>query len=253
MLGYLFYDSKDVKRNKSFIDAIINEFKKYNIDIILYTQEDDYKNLKQPNFIINRSRFDDISKHFKLSFNEAYTTKITNDKLLTYNYFKDIIPTIKTYTKDEITSFPLVCKNRYSHGGKDVFIVENESEIKASDDYIYQDILVKGKDLRVYILDNKILAAVLRENKNDFRANYSLGGSISLYTLNNSEKEIIYKILDHIDMTYGGIDFLFDESGNIVLNELEDPVGARMLYKLTDIDVVEEYVRIIAKKLLTFK
>ncbi len=252
MLGYLFYDSKDVKRNQSFIDAIIKEFKTYDINVILYTEKENYKSLKTPDFILNRSRFHQISEHFKCSFNEAFTTKIANDKLLTYDYFKEDIPTITTYKRKEVSSFPLVCKNRYSHGGKDVFIIHNEKEIQSSDDYIYQDIVVKGKDLRVYILDNKILTAILRENNEDFRANYSLGGSISLYTLNNKEKTIIYKILSKIDMVYGGIDFLFDENGHLLLNELEDPVGARMVYQLTDIDIVKEYVNVIRKKLLTF-
>ncbi len=245
MLGYLFYDIKDVKRNKSFIDGIISEFKKYNIDIILYTQEDDYKSLKKPDFIINRSRFSYISDYFDISFNSPLATKIANDKYLTFTYFKEYVDVINTYKLDEVKTFPCVCKSRYSHGGKDVFIVKNKNELIQSDEYIYQDILTKGKDLRVYIMDNKIIAAILRSNKNDFRANYSLGGTISLYTLNQNEISIINKILNKLPMIYGGIDFLFDKNNNIVLNEIEDPVGARMLYKLTDIDVINQYVKTI--------
>ena len=39
--------------------------------------------------------------------------------------------------------------------------------------------------------------------------------------------------------------FVFN-SGKIVFNEIEDSVGARMIYSLTDIDIIKEYCNYIS-------
>ena len=91
---------------------------------------------------------------------------------------------------------------------------------------------------------------MLRSSQNDFRSNFSLGGSASVYTLSAEEKEMVTRLTEGLDIGHCGIDFIFD-NGEPVFNEIEDVVGSRMLYKYTDIDVVEEYVEYINKILLS--
>ena len=109
-----------------------------------------------------------------------------------------------------------------------------------------------GKDLRVWLIGGKIEAAILRESKNDFRANFCLGGRASLYLLSDEEKRLIYKIASLIKYDYIGIDFVFN-SGKIVFNEIEDSVGARMLYSLTDIDIIKRFCGHIIHEMEKFK
>ena len=45
------------------------------------------------------------------------------------------------------------------------------------------------------------------------------------------------------------MDFLFDSDGGLMLNEIEDVVGARMLYIYTDIDPVKQYLQYIKDKI----
>ena len=47
---------------------------------------------------------------------------------------------------------------------------------------------------------------------------------------------------------YYGIDFVFD-GGQPVFNEIEDTVGARMVYSVTDIDILDLYCDYIKKVL----
>ena len=54
--------------------------------------------------------------------------------------------------------------------------------------------------------------------------------------------------MSHFDLAYAGIDFVFD-SGEMKLNEIEDVVGARMLYKTCDIAAHELYVDYILNKI----
>src|SRR5690625_6839454 len=90
-----------------------------------------------------------------------------------------------------------------------------------------------GKDLRVFVIGKQIIAAVLRVNNNDFRANFKLGGSAFLYHLTIDEVEMINKIINHFDFGLVGIDFLIDKEGNLLFNEIEDVVGSRILSETT--------------------
>ena len=102
-----------------------------------------------------------------------------------------------------------------------------------------------GKDLRVWVIGGKIICSVLRVSKTDFRSNYCLGGEAVPYALSQSETELIKKIISLVKGDYYGIDFVFN-NGKIVFNELEDTVGARMVYAKTDIDIISlfaEYIK----------
>ena len=94
----------------------------------------------------------------------------------------------------------------------------------------------------------KIICAVLRKRETDFRSNYCLGGTAEIYNLNESEKALVYKIASRIKYDYIGIDFVFD-GGKAVFNEIEDAVGARMVYDKTDIDILRLYCEYIKKEL----
>ncbi len=69
---------------------------------------------------------------------------------------------------------------------------------------------------------------MLRVSETDFRSNFCLGGQAEPYELGAEEQYMVPKILEELKTDYVGIDFLFDQ-GKMVLNEIEDAVGARML------------------------
>ena len=98
-----------------------------------------------------------------------------------------------------------------------------------------------GKDLRIYITGGEITAAMMRQSYNDFRSNYCLGGTASVHELTDEERQIAEKICSELHPAHIGIDLIYD-GGKPVFNEIEDAVGSRMLYRYTDIDVVELYV-----------
>ena len=255
MLGYLFYDKIDISRNKKFIEWLIKEAAVHGLKLILHHTEDNLETLETPDFVINRSRVSSISHFYKdiKVFNSALVTEIANDKYQTYHYFKDDVPMLETCLISERTTFPCIVKSKSGHGGTEVFWVTSKEELTYSDDYIAQDIAPQlGKDLRVYILDNKIIQGILRTHPTDFKSNYSLGGQAKLYDLSEQEKSLVYKILEKLPIVYGGIDFLFDEHNQLILNEIEDAVGARMLYNLTNIKIVEDYIACIAAKLKNY-
>ena len=105
-----------------------------------------------------------------------------------------------------------------------------------------------GKDLRVYVIDKKIIASIIRISNSDFRSNFCLGGSAELYELSDDEIKIVKSIIDMFDFGFVGIDFVFN-NGKMIFNEIEDVVGARMIYAKTNINVVSEYLDYILSRI----
>lgn len=151
-----------------------------------------------------------------------------------------------------------VLKAVNGHGGSQVFSFSNERDRimreMPDQDFVIQPMVQTGspgRDLRVYVIGQEIIAAVMRSSMEDFRANYSRGAEVSLYPLAASQKEIVQRVIKKFDFGMAGIDFILDQEDQMILNEIEDVVGARMLYRCApEIDIVTQYVRYVVKEKL---
>ncbi len=256
MNGWLIYEKESFIRNTSFADMLINDAKSMNINLSLKLNgELDFSHL--PDFVIQRTYDFALSKKLeKLGvkvFNNSKVSYICNDKYNTYEFFKDKnIPMMETKL---ITSFneipfpfPFVVKPCGGHGGEGVYLVNSKEEYDAAICSLKANRIIaqlpasdKGKDLRVYVMGNKIIKGMLRISQTDFRSNFSLGGKAAIHPLTKSEEEIIAMVTSYLNFDFAGIDLIY-HNGKPVLNEIEDVVGSRMLYKYTDIDVCKEYI-----------
>lgn len=235
MSGILIYSRFEAERN-AFSVAKYKE----NLDISLMLEEE--INYSAPaDFVINRTNDYKIAEAFEKRgirvFNPSRLTRLANDKQKCYEFMRDngieILP-INYKTP------PLVMKPVGGKGGKDVVFIKDAAPPE-KEGFVYQKPASDlGKDLRVWLMGGEIIAAVLRESKTDFRANFCLGGNAALYRLSAEEIALIDKISGLLEYDYIGIDFLFND-GKIIFNEIEDSVGARMLYNLTNIDIIEKY------------
>lgn len=268
MTGWIIYSKKDIQKNKSFVQMFKEGFDKKGIQLkLIIVEEVDIKKLDVPDFAINRSRDYKIAEALEEQgvrvFNSAKVTKIANDKASTYEFLKDVVPFMPVicegeriisdfYKNDEKEfEYPYVIKSCKGHGGDQVYMVKNSCEkcdvIKQLNEerYLVQKLCSDlGKDVRVYILGNEIVEAVLRTSKDSFKSNYSLGGSVESYELSPPERDMVFAIIEKLPLDYAGIDFTFHE-GRAVFNEIEDAVGARMLYATSGTDIVSLYVEYI--------
>lgn len=272
--GYLIYTEYESRRNDFFIKKLISSANRYNIDLSLLLFEKlkyfsdsiyyDEKKIIKPDFIIERV----MNYHLSLSFesmgirvfNSSKVSAISDNKYLTYLNMKTYgIPVLNTILQQDITCenvfYPNVTKPIDSKGGDRVFLNKNyddyKKNIKSYNDtsFILQNVASEvGKDLRVYVIGKEIIASVLRTSKTGFISNFCKGNDASLYTLKSSEISLVKRIVNLIDADYVGIDFLFDK-GNLVLNEIENVVGARMLYSLTDINIADRFIKYIIEKM----
>ncbi|MCD8509080.1 MAG: hypothetical protein LRY73_03810 [Bacillus sp. (in: Bacteria)] len=155
-------------------------------------------------------------------------------------------------------SYPVVVKDPLGRGGSGVRFARSEKELIAcvsefgSDDLLVQPLCgTPGKDLRVYIVGNAVVGAVLRESSrsDELRANISTGGVSRFYELGEMEKALIEGMCDGLRVDFAGIDFIFDENGQLLFNEMEDAVGCRSLYMNSDIDIADVFMEYVNRKL----
>ena len=234
--GLLVYDKEGSKRNASYIKMHEEAGEKLNMPIhFLYdTDVMEYleTNRESVDFCMVRTICPALTKQIEARgipcFNSSFVSEICNHKGKTYD----------------------------GHGGKQVFLTnESFDSIQkgiAGSDFILQP-FVKGPgvDLRVYVIGKEIVGAVKRQANNSFRANFSLGGSVTSYQCNKEIIDYVNQVVQVFDFGMVGIDFILDENNHWLLNEIEDVVGARMLYQCQpDVHLLEQYFTFVSDKLL---
>lgn len=255
-LWWLIYSHEDIERNRSYIDLYFKYASEKGKKLELL-ESGSFSELpdKMPEAVINRSRNVYISKCFEEAgvrvYNSAKVAELGNDKLKAIVFAGALeIPVMRTLNERGDLAFPFVMKSRGGHGGKEVFLINNEEEyeslkcIKSADgsDFIFQEMASDtGKDLRIYTVGDEMIGSMMRISDTDFKSNYSLGGKAFVHELTDEERGIAEKIIEALHPGHIGIDLIYDH-GRPVFNELEDAVGSRMLYRYTDTDAVRLYV-----------
>ena len=258
--GIIIYRKDDSLKNDFFINKCLSQLNDSHFQL-QFVVEDVALYLKNQyvDFAIYRGRdYRTIEKlnHLGLKvFNNSLTNKIANNKYLTYQLFNELnLPCITTYLDSESLSFPYIMKSVDGHGGQEVFLIDKLDKKQLilakypHKTFIYQPFTSNTGDVRLYLLNKKFVKAVKRENQNDFRNNYSLGGQASLYTPNSQIIEQAEWLARYLEADYIGIDLLLTEE-SYAFNEIEDPVGSRMLYEISDIDIIALYITHIKKQL----
>lgn len=278
---WLIYREEDIRKNSWYIGKYLSLSSKYNLRIsLVLTKELTLLSSEQGNTVLLHGERTDLpslaivrtidprlSRHLELAgitvVNSSHVSEVCNDKARTYQEIASLkIPMVPSFFCrheclpefiDNITSNTVV-KTVDGHGGQEVFLLSpkdcdlrlelKQIKAKTTSDFVIQPLLgSKHQDLRVYVLGKQILAAVLRTSRDGFKANYSLGGSVTEYFLSEEEIKKVKQIIDHFNFDLVGIDFILDDDNTLIFNEIEDVVGARMLYECTKIDIVDCYLR----------
>ncbi|BCN31444.1 ATP-grasp domain-containing protein [Anaeromicropila herbilytica] len=281
MNGWLIYNEADAKKNKGYIQFYKEEGEKLGIRIhLIYVEklhfgvknnelylEYEIENIPLPDFIICRTIYPFLTVHLEqmgyLVYNNSKVASICNDKARTYQYLaKKGIAMVDSefcnnqyfYQKIHSSAKQTVVKAVSGHGGSQVFLIQEPTVEEI--DKVYQDMRgdnlviqplvgTKHQDLRVYVIGQKIIAAILRTAKDGFKSNFSLGGEVREYKLNQQEIEVVHQIIHQFEFGLVGIDFIINDQNQLIFNEIEDVVGARMLYQCTDINLVRLYLEFI--------
>lgn len=124
----------------------------------------------------------------------------------------------------------VIIKESMGSFGMQVYLINNREEFinkvtelnKNNIDFIIQENIKSsfGRDIRVNIIGNKVIGAMLRESNSDFRANISQGGNGRLIELTKSQEEIALKAHKVLGLDFSGVDLLFGENNEPLLCEV---------------------------------
>lgn len=258
MKGYLYYSATDAEQNKLFIEDLQRAANKYCIDLQILIDQDPPE---IRDFILFRHRDEQLARKFEenghLVVNRSAVNRIANHKLRTFELATSLgIPTIPTNpftTSQQINSFPVIIKTVNGHGGNEVFLVKDAKkatqllrQFPPTSLIIQPFIESNAQDVRVFVLGNKVIGAVKRTGVDDFKSNFTLGGSIEKFAVPHELEVYALTIAEALRSTYIGIDFLLLPTGQFLLNEIEDPVGARSLYLTHNFSVAEKILQHLA-------
>ena len=111
MIGWLIYSAVDVEKNKYYIQMYKDKFKEHFIEIKLVIVEElenmeQYVKCNKVDFAINRSRNHIMGELLEQKgvrvFNSSSVTRIANNKGITYEFLKDVVPFLAVKYGNEI-------------------------------------------------------------------------------------------------------------------------------------------------------
>jgi ribosomal protein S6--L-glutamate ligase len=152
---------------------------------------------------------------------------------------------------------PLIVKLLEGTQGKGVVLAETkkaaESVINAFKS-INANILVQefikeanGKDIRCFVIDGKVVAAIQREAlPGEFRANIHLGGTASVIKITTEEKRIAVKAAKAMNLKVAGVDIIRSSKGPLLL-EVNSSPGLEGIEGATNKDIAGKMIKAIEK------
>jgi ribosomal protein S6--L-glutamate ligase len=163
-------------------------------------------------------------------------------------------------TNDLITMVggpPLIVKLLEGTQGKGVVLAETkkaaESVINAfkslNANILVQEFIkeANGKDLRLFVVDGKVVATIQREAMpGEFRANIHLGGTASVIKPTSEEKKIAIRATKAMDLKVAGVDIIRSTKGPLLL-EVNSSPGLEGIESATNKDIAGEMIVAIEK------
>ena len=133
--------------------------------------------------------------------------------------------------------WPLVIKEAYGSFGEQVYLANDMDEAEkiitaiGYHDFLMQEFIAssKGKDVRINVVGEQVIASMLRENKNDFRSNISNGGKGVNFSPNQDYIDLAIKAVKALGLDFAGVDVLFGEDGPIICEVNSNPQFASTL------------------------
>lgn len=150
--------------------------------------------------------------------------------------------------------FPIIVKRPVGSFGAGVMIVESMRALKSillwdQPMYLFQEYVKysKGKDLRVFVVNGKVIGSMMREaKKGEFRSNIELGAKGKNIEITEEEVSISLRAVQALNLSYGGVDIIRSKNGPVILEVNSNP-GFKELERACQINVSKALVEYAAE------
>src|SRR5580704_16331136 len=108
--------------------------------------------------------------------------------------------------------------------------------------YLQQFIENEGFDIRVLVLDGRVLGGIRRRANGDFRANVSCRGTAEPHEITEREAACAIAATRATDASFAGVDLLYGRDGTCYVIEVNAVPGWQAFRRVTGIDVAAEVI-----------
>ena len=168
---------------------------------------------------------------------------------------------IKLEWVEKNLTFPVIIKTLSGSFGAGVFMAEDKKQFKQllkmaeitkkSYNIIVQEFIKDswGKDLRVFVLNGKVVGCMMRQAvDDDFRANITRGGEGIPYQIDDNIEWVGGESSRLLGLDIAGVDLLFDNGGYKIC-EVNSSPGFEGMDKFTHTNIAEEIVNFVKHKI----
>ncbi len=150
--------------------------------------------------------------------------------------------------------YPYVIKECLGSYGGQVYLANSSDEAKSilkrieGKDCIAQEFVAtsRGRDIRAYVVGDRVVAAMERYNADDFRSNITNGGLAKAHKMSAEQEALAVKAAKGLGLDFAGVDILFGEGDEPILCEVNSNAQFRGLLDATGINITDalfEHIR----------
>ncbi|WP_163101769.1 RimK family alpha-L-glutamate ligase [Peribacillus alkalitolerans] len=237
---------------------------------------------ERPDFVIFWDKDIHLARHLEKMglklFNSADAIEICDDKSLTFlklaNHGLKMPKTIHSplmfknppISDDhhfdliiEELGLPLIMKEDRGSFGAQVYMIHSREQLTEKTQelknlgvsFLYQEYIGSshGRDIRLNVVGDEVVATMHRVSKEDFRANVTNGGKMQTYTPTREQCEIAIACSQIIGTDFCGVDLLFGENDEPIVCEVNSNAHFKNIYDCTGIDVSKYMITYILQQL----
>lgn len=224
------------------------------------------KEVEKPLFAILRGYDNHLSRHLTEMgvrlFNSHASMLNAQDKFTTHQLLALAnIPTPRTYWG--VSTYQMACelvgnsvfiaKSPVGSKGEAVYLITNEDEFKKHPHSLIQTYIEesRGRDIRVWVVGGRAVAAVERFNEHSFLSNYAQGGDARKFDLTPEIEQLAIQSSLTLGLEFSGVDLLYTKDNQYTVCEVNGNAGFRTLWLTNrDINILSELFSYISKTLL---
>jgi len=162
-------------------------------------------------------------------------------------YYENVLDTL---------GLPMIIKEAHGSFGMKVYLIETKEQFYEKVEqlngieYIFQEFIAssRGRDIRVNVVGGQVIACMYRHSETDFRANITNGGTASIITLTDRQKEVALDAARVLGAEFAGVDLLFGGNEEPLVCEVNGAAHIRNLYNVTGINVGDSMISYILSK-----
>lgn len=209
--------------------------------------------------------------------NSTRSMELSRDKIATAEILKQGgIPTPETYLYSEeypswerlqsdFLNEPIVMKLSFGSKGEDVFLLECEDDYVLGKNHcrrlslervgsrpLFQKFIApsRGRDLRVWVIGDRVVGHLLRSNDKSFKSNFAQGGNAIAMALPERAAELAVAAAEVLGLDFAGVDILFGGDGfpEYLVCEVNGNAGFRTSSLVGGIDIPSALAEYIVSK-----